>query len=366
MVPVGFQIGTYMHISLSLRWQLEGKENREIEENLFLLLHAVRRDRSLKKASTVLGFSYRYAWGLVKGWEKIFKAPLLILERGRGATLSELGDKLLAFEQQAKDKMQPELMGLAEEINLGLVPELGGVRNERLRMFASHGIVVAEFIDLLQHQAGLNVSVETRGSLDALRLLSSGQSEVAGFHFPLEKIKTELAPYYLTWLDPKRHTLLLMATRQQGLMTDRDNTKNIYTINDLEKRSVRFVNRQRGSGTRTIFDHLLSVEGILARDIAGYGHDEFTHSAVAAMIASGSADAGLGIMAAAEKFDLNFIPLLNEAYVLAVANDVSISHVSRLRELLKSSAFRERVAGVPGYDTSAAGQVLDFEDLFGA
>jgi len=353
-----------MHISLSLRWQLEGKENRDIEKNLFLLLHAVHRDRSLKKASTVLGVSYRYAWGLVKGWEETFKAPLLILERGRGAKLSELGEKLLAFEQQAIEKVQPELTKLAVGINEELASGLGGVSNERLRMFASHGIVVAEFIELLQQQPGLDASVETRGSLDALRLLSSGQSEVAGFHFPLEKIKNALAPLYRTWLDPQRHTLLLLATRQQGLMTDKENSKNINAIADLAKRSVRFVNRQRGSGTRTIFDHLLSVEIISSRDIAGYGHDEFTHSAVAAMIASGSADVGLGIKAAAEKFGLNFIPLLNEAYVLAVANDAQDNHVARLRELLKSSEFRERVADVPGYDSAAAGQVLDFEDLF--
>jgi len=353
-----------MHISLSLRWQIEGKEKRNIEENLFLLLHAVRRDRSLKKASTVLGLSYRYSWGLVKGWEEVFKAPLLILERGRGASLSELGEKILAFEQQAKDKMQPDLMSMAEEINQGLAAELGGESNDRLRMYASHGIVIAEFIELLQQQKGLDVSVETRGSLDALRLLSSGQSEVAGFHFPLEKIKAELAPLYRTWLDPQRHTLLLLATRQQGLMTDKGNSKNINAIVDLAKRSVRFVNRQRGSGTRTIFDHLLSVETISARDIAGYSHDEFTHSAVAAMIASGSADAGLGIKAAAENLGLNFVPLLSEAYVLAVANDISENHVPRLRELLKSSGFREQVANVPGYDTTNAGQVLDFDDLF--
>lgn len=353
-----------MHISLSLRWQLETKENREIEPNLFLLLHAVHRDRSLKKASTVLGFSYRYAWGLMKSWEEIFNTPLLILERGRGAKLSELGEKLLTFEQQAKDKMQPELTHLADEINKVLASELGSGSNERLRMFASHGIVVAEFVDLLERQPSLDVAVETRGSLDALRLLSSGQCEVAGFHFPLEKIKSELAPLYRTWLDPKRHTLLLLATRQQGIMTDHGNSKNIATLGDLTKRSVRLVNRQRGSGTRTIFDHLLDLEGIAARDIAGYGHEEFTHLAVAAMIASGSADAGLGIKAAAEKFGLNFIPLLNEAYVLAVASDVSPNNVSRLRELLKSAEFRDRVVDVPGYDSSAAGQVLDFDDLF--
>jgi len=353
-----------MHISLSLRWQLETKDSRDIEENLFLLLHAVRRDRSLKKASTVLGFSYRYAWGLVKGWEQTFKAPLMILERGRGARLSELGEKLLTFEQQARDKMQPDLAHLADDINQALASELGCVSNDRLRLFASHGIVVAEFIDLLSQQPALDVAAQTRGSLDALRLLSSGQCEVAGFHFPLEKIKSELAPLYRTWLNPKDHTLLLLATRQQGIMTDHANSKNIVSLGDLAKRSVRFVNRQRGSGTRTIFDHLLDVEDVSARDIAGYGHEEFTHLAVAAMIASGSVDAGLGIKAAAEKFGLNFIPVLTEAYVLAVANGSSVNHVTRLRELLKSAEFHDRVVDVPGYDTSAAGRVLDFDDLF--
>jgi putative molybdopterin biosynthesis protein len=353
-----------MHISLSLRWQLESKGNREIERNLFLLLHAVRRDRSLKKASTVLGFSYRYAWGLVKGWEQTFNRPLMILERGRGARLSPLGEKLLAFERQANDKMKPELTYLAAEINKELATELGSANHDRLRMFASHGIVVAEFIDLLNEQQELDVTVQTRGSLDALRLLASGQCEVAGFHFPLEKIKSELAPLYRTWLDPKRHTLLLLATRQQGLMTDKINVKNIRGISDLNKRSVRFVNRQRGSGTRTIFDHLLGRDDISSRDIAGYGHEEFTHLAVAAMIASGTVDAGLGIKAAAEKFNLNFIPLLNEAYVLAVAHDESCNPVARLKALLKSKEFHQRVVDVPGYDTSGTGQVLDFDDLF--
>lgn len=353
-----------MHISLSLRWRLEAKESREIEGNLFLLLHAVRRDRSLKKASTVLGVSYRYAWGLVKSWEEIFQTPLLVLERGRGARLSSFGETLLEQAQQASEKIQPQLARLADDISGVLLPEMDGANNVRLRMFASHGIVVAEFIDFLKQQPGLDAVVETRGSLDALRLLSSGQSEVAGFHFPLEKIKSELAPLYRTWLEPKQHTLILLATRQQGLMTDAANTKNIKSINDLSKRSVRFVNRQRGSGTRTIFDHLLEQEGIPVRDIAGYGHEEFTHLAVAAMIASGSADAGMGIKAAAKQFNLSFIPVLEEAYVLAIANDNANDLSTRLRELLKSEYFRNRVADVPGYDTSRSGQRLDFDDLF--
>lgn len=353
-----------MHISLSLRWQLEGKEIREIEENLFLLLHAVRRDCSLKKASTVLGVSYRYAWGLVKSWEEIFQVPLLVLERGRGARLSDFGESLLEQAQQARDRVQPQLNQIAGHINDVLLPEVAGAHNSRLRMFASHGIVVAEFIELLKQQTGFNAVVETRGSLDALRLLSSGQSEVAGFHFPLEKIKPELAPLYRTWLDPKQHTLVLLATRQQGLITDAANSKNIKSIADLSKRSVRFVNRQRGSGTRTIFDHLLELENMTARDIAGYGHEEFTHLAVAAMIVSGSADAGMGIKAAAEKFNLNFIPVLEEAYVLAIAKDETNELSTRFRELLKSAHFRNRVSGVPGYDTSHAGQLLDFDDLF--
>ena len=105
-------------------------------------------------------------------------------------------------------------------------------------------------------------------------------------------------------------------------MTTRKNPRKINNLKSLTKRSVKFVNRQPESGTRTIFDELLKREGINKSSINGYHNVEFTHIAVAALVASGAADAGFGIKAAASKFGLHFIPIVSETYVLAIERNI--------------------------------------------
>jgi len=155
--------------------------------------------------------------------------------------------------------------------------------------------------------------------------------------------------------------LIRLAKRTQGIMVAPGNPKKLRGIRDLAKPNVRFLNRQSGAGTRLLFDWLLRENGIAARTIAGYGDVELTHSAVAAMIASGHADAGLGVEAAARQFNLDFVPLLKEDYFLVTRRELLRQPaLESLLALLKGNAFRRAVRALPGYDAAGCGTETPF------
>jgi molybdate-binding protein len=140
------------------------------------------------------------------------------------------------------------------------------------------------------------------------------------------------------------------ADRSQGLIVATGNPLRIGSLRDLARRTVRFVNRQAGSGSLLFFDALLAAHRIRPAQIAGYRHEEFTHAAVAAMIASGSADAAFGIEAAATRHGLAFVPMAQERYFLALRAPVSARPaVQTLLTALQSRWFRNLVRELPGY-----------------
>ena len=137
------------------------------------------------------------------------------------------------------------------------------------------------------------------------------------------------------------------------------NPKGISGIADLKRGDVRFVNRQRGSGTRLEVDQWLQQERIAPVTVAGYDNVETTHLAVAAAIASGTADAGVGIQAAAAQIGLDFMPLAQEQYYLVCLKEtLKLPAVVRLRELLQRGDWKEAMRSLPGHDTTAAGEVV--------
>ena len=139
--------------------------------------------------------------------------------------------------------------------------------------------------------------------------------------------------------------------RQQGLIVARGNPLRLREFRDIALRGARLVNRQRGSGTRQLIDQLLAANGIAADKVDGYGHEEFTHDAVAATVAGGSADAGFGIRAAAARYDLDFVPLIDERYGFALRRGLQDDEtlVAFLRRLA-GDTFRQRLAALPGYE----------------
>jgi putative molybdopterin biosynthesis protein len=139
----------------------------------------------------------------------------------------------------------------------------------------------------------------------------------------------------------------------------RGNPKRIGAISDLARAAVRFVNRQEGSGTRALLDRLLGDAGVRPRDVRGYAVEEYTHLAVAATVASGMADAGFGIEAAAVRHGLGFVPIATEEYLLACRlARLKTKPVVALRKLMASAVFRKATAGLVGYNLLGAGKLV--------
>ena len=146
--------------------------------------------------------------------------------------------------------------------------------------------------------------------------------------------------------------------RTQGIITAAKNPLGIRSIQDLKRPGLRYVNRQKGSGTRILLDYLCKREGIVTDDIYGYEREEFTHTSVAAQIASGSADAGLGIYSAAKLYDLEFIPICMEQYDLLIPDYAwETPMVKQLLQTMKSAEFREKLLQMGGYEIGTPGRV---------
>ncbi len=150
---------------------------------------------------------------------------------------------------------------------------------------------------------------------------------------------------------------MTLAGRQQGWLVPPGNPKGLSAWSDAARPDVTLVNRQRGAGTRVLLDYELGQRGIDPAAVRGYEREEYTHLAVAAAVASGAADAGLGIQAAARALRLDFVPLAHEPYELAIPQGVYESERLRpLLGLLADEEFRAAVAAMPGYDVTVMGQ----------
>jgi len=153
--------------------------------------------------------------------------------------------------------------------------------------------------------------------------------------------------------------LVALAGRQQGLLIQKGNPKNIHNLDDLVRPDIVYINRQRGAGTRVLLDYHINLRGIAPENIRGYNQEEYTHLAVAAAISSGRADCGLGIAAAAQALDLDFMPLFQERYDLVIPVQYAKSDLlAPVFEILSDQSFRKAVAELPGYDITPMGMVV--------
>ena len=351
-------------IKLDCRWQLGNLHAEQYDPQIFRLLDAIHRTGSLNKAAPMIGLSYRHLWNLIRKWSELLGQPLAVLERGRGARLTSFGEKLLWADQRVKARLGPQLENLASELEQELNETFVAGR-AALRLYASHDLALAGLREMLnQGTNGPRLELQFRGSLDCLESLARSQCDLAGFHIP-ERINKNLLLRYRKWLKPRSEKLIEFVTRQQGLMVAKGNPKQIYNLKDLAKRNVSLVNRQQGSGTRLLLDMLLAQAGIEQAQIQGIHNEEFTHAAVAATIASGKADAGMGIEAAAKQFDLDFVPLASERYFLiAYQQSLLKPAVKQLISAMQSSEFKNMIARLPGYDASRAGEITSIKKVF--
>ena len=224
----------------------------------------------------------------------------------------------------------------------------------------SHDLTLDLLADELgRRHPGCRLSSANVGSLGGLLTLARGEAHFAGSHLLDEETGEYNVPYIRRLLPGTPVVLLGFVQREQGLIVPRGNPKILRGWADLARSDVVFINRQRGAGTRVLLDYRLKGAGIDPRAIQGYDRQEFTHLAVAAAVASGAADCGLGILAAARALDLDFVPLDHERYDLVIPAAFYESDVlAPLLAIVRDPAFVARVDALGGYTTPQMGQVL--------
>lgn len=351
------ELGVHLKYDLALGLQ----SGASLGNPLFDLLQAVREHGSISHAAQALGLSYRHVWGTLKEWEATLGEALIEWVRGKPARLSPFAERLLWAERRARTRVQPHIEALRADLGR-MLSDARDPGQQLLSVCASHDLA----LPLLQQQAGplqgLNLDLRFAGSLDSLRALSAGHSSVAGFHVPqLQGAAPLFARAMKPLLKPGVHKLIGCWRRQQGLMMRRETSAAVHGLEDLLQRPLRFVNRQVGSGTRLLMDHLLHEAGLDAARIDGFSsHVELSHVAVAASVASGLADVGPGIEAAAVEFGLHFVPLIEEDYFLACRkSSLAGEPLQRLCALLASPEWRRELMLLPGYaPMPEAGRVL--------
>jgi putative molybdopterin biosynthesis protein len=365
--PRGAQLSTDGHLGLHLRYAFEpGEQNgAALDHPLFELLAAVLEAGSIRQAAQALGTSYRYVWGTLRKWEGILGEPLIAWSQGQRARPTQFAQRLLWAERRARTRMQPHIEALRSDLSRVLTD----ARDESYQLLtvrASHDIALPVLQQHLAEAANLHLEIGFQGSIEALRALNDRQCVVAGFHVPaLRSAAPVFARALKPFLKPRLHRLIACSRRMQGLMVRREHVGVVRTLADLARRRLRFVNRQPGSGTRLLIDHLMHEHSLTPGSLPGYiEHVEHTHVAVALCVASGVVDAGVGVEAAALQFGLHFVPVVEESYFLAcLESSLRDPAVQRLRAVLAGPRWREILADLRGYRPAAApGEPLLIED----
>jgi molybdate-binding protein/DNA-binding transcriptional regulator YhcF (GntR family) len=228
-----------------------------------------------------------------------------------------------------------------------------------LRLVGSHDLALEVLAGRLRGQPrSVTLEVVPTDSLDGLFALARGAADLAGAHLLDPETGEYNVPFVRRLLPGEAVLLVTLAHRQQGLIVAAGNPKQIRGIDDLRRADVTIVNRHRGSGTRLLLDDALTRAGIDAVTVPGYEREEATHLAVAGAIAAGTADAGLGILAAARTYGLDFVPVARERYELALRPATAARPaVVSLLETLRSPDFRAVVTALGGYDIAESGAV---------
>lgn len=325
------------------------------------LLQLVAQTGSIANAASAKGLSYRHAWGLLREIEARLGGALITKSRGRGSVLSELGESVLRAQRLCGDRLEAPLQAVATDVADELNRRLAG-EVSNLRIHASHGYAVATLVRALGERR-VPVDIKYRESAEAVRALARSECELAGFHLPIGKFRSTCAEIYRPYLDPKKHQLIRLTRRTQGLFLPKGNPKQITGLRDLARNDVRFVNRQPGSGTRMLLDLSLRGVGVDPDEINGYASTELTHSAIAAFVASGMADLGFGVKPAAQHFGLDFIPVIDEDYFFACERArLTEARLVSVLGVLRSAAFSDSVAHLGGYDPQRCGTLLEVEE----
>lgn len=227
-------------------------------------------------------------------------------------------------------------------------------------VIGSHDIaldVIANHIKIKFPEASL--SSAHVGSLGGINALKRGEAHLAGTHLLDEETGEYNVAFVKRLLGGRGGILVNLAWREQGFIVAPGNPKQIRDFSDLGRENVRFVNRQRGAGTRVLADYHLKRVGLKPQQVNGYDREEYTHMAVAAAVAGGTADCGLGIRAAAESLGLDFVPVAEERYDLLTLREFwETPYVQRVVAVINDPGFKDAVERLGGYDLRDCGRIM--------
>ena len=345
-------------VHLQYSFQTTGQQGAAVDNPLFDLLHAVHENGSIQRAAKALGASYRHVWGQLRHWQAVLGEPIVQGTQGQPAVLTPFAERLLWAETHARARLTPHIEALRAELEHVLAEALDGSQ-QVLTMVASHDLALPALRDTARNTERLHIDLRFAGSIDALRALAEGRCTVAGFHVPpLPEGSALFARSLKPLLKPGRHKLIGCSHRMQGLMVAPGNPLALDSLGAVAAAKARFAGRQGGSATWLLTQHLLDQAGLQAEALPAT-RTEDSHSAVAAAVAGGLADAGLGLEAAARAFGLDFVPLARDDYFLVcLAQALEQPAVQALRRALMKPAWQQAVAALPGYALAQPGQVL--------
>lgn len=330
----------------------------EIAKKLILAYQGLEAEESVKVKATITrrcmsSLKYlefvRVKLGYVAG--RYIATPLT---RGAGATMSLVNaDGVLEIDQSI------EGIEAGTEVEIKLLTSEEKIKNTLISI-GSHDPIIDIAADIMHaRNRKYFLSSANVGSTGGLMALKTGETHMAPTHL----LDMETGEYNLSYLKKylpgKNICLVKCVNRIQGFMVKKGNPKNITKFEDITREDVKFVNRQRGSGTRLLLDYNLNKLKIEAGKINGYYREEFTHLAVAAAVESGDVDAGLGVYSAAAMMGLDFIPVCNEEYDLAIPEEyMETEIVKEFIETIKSQEFKNRLDELGGYDYSDTGRTI--------
>ncbi|MDD2390134.1 MAG: molybdopterin biosynthesis protein [Desulfobacterales bacterium] len=305
-----------------------------------------------RKISSHLGVEEFFRVKLGNVGDKIVATPL---PRGSGSiTTLTRADGIIRIPNHV------EGLNVNEPVSAELLRPLSHIRNTIVAV-GSHDNTLDVLADQIRstHNSHLTLSSSHVGSMGGLMAIKRGVCHIAGCHLLDTETGTYNISYINKFLPGFKGVTVHLVERDQGLIVPKGNPKRIQGFEDLTRDDIIFINRQTGSGTRILLDYHLNRSQIQPDHITGYENDEFTHMSVAVAVLSGLADVGLGICAAANALDLDFIPVATEQYDLIIPEEhISSDSINVLLETIRSEAFKQRVQMLGGYNTQRTGDIL--------
>lgn len=245
-----------------------------------------------------------------------------------------------------------------EIVNVQLIEDIETIKSN-LVITGSHDPCIDEVYDIMKRTVDGGIVSSHVGSMGGIMALKRKEAHLAGIHLLSEETGQYNVDYVKKYFPNNDVVLLEGLKRTQGFIVKKKNN-NIKGIQDIIDRRLTYVNRQKGSGTRILFDCLLKQNGISLQSIKGYEREEYTHTSVAAIIASDSADVGLGIYSAAKLYDLDFIPICDDSYDFLVDKDTMELEVFQMFiDVIQGEEFRTRLESMGGYTLSNPGKIID-------